>query len=59
MNDADYFARCMERATPPTRALLERLPEICDRALEQAESYADWQERTREAVRSLADGTQA
>ena len=52
MNDPDYFRDCMARASEASRRLLEPLPEICDRALEQATDYGDWQARTRYALGS-------
>jgi hypothetical protein len=50
MNDRDYFARCVARADATERSVLARLPEVCDRELARATSYADWQSRTANAL---------
>jgi len=50
MNDAGYFASCLERVGTGDRALLSSLPDLCDAERDRATSYTDWQARTRDAV---------
>jgi len=50
MNDPDYFERCTSAATASHRRFLSRLPALCERALEESTTYADWQARTRAAA---------
>ena len=52
LNDREYFTQCIRQAGADA-ALLERLPAICHEARERAESYADWQARTRDGVTEL------
>jgi hypothetical protein len=50
MNDARYFASCLEGGGAGDRALLCSLPDLCDAERDRSTSYTDWQARTREAV---------
>ena len=50
LNDRDYFLECMGHASDGWRELLEPLPDLCLRALEETGSYAGWQSRTQSAV---------
>ncbi len=50
MNDRDYYRECLERGSEACREFLEPLPDLCLRALEGADSYGQWQGRTRRSV---------
>ena len=59
MSDAGYFRRCLAAGSGPARDLLEPLPDLCDKALSESRSYAEWQARTREAARHAHHETTA